>query len=296
MGGEGRGCLNEWNTRKEQKAPPARRTLPKANWNWVPALPLCHCVTVSPSQTLRALPFSQLRNGHYKVRCSQRSQCVGKKCGPGRTGHTGLGPRKVSRSRGKAEAPPQKPRLSRSPSYPQDSPECLWLFGVLGVSKILSLLCLRAGERVSVCLGRLRATKEANVPCPPEGSPALQKLGLALGHCPEQPACTGPGDTAVTRCGGWLVPRRDRGPGRKGDSNHRRQLGEKFPCESEKGTYSAGPRRRRHLHGTNAGRFQTSTRKKFLTVLGPKRGRRWRAPHRPRRAGKGIITLEPRIR
>lgn len=44
---EGRGAdvLMNGTLKKEQKAPPARRTLPKANWNWVPALPLCHCVT-----------------------------------------------------------------------------------------------------------------------------------------------------------------------------------------------------------------------------------------------------------
>lgn len=34
----------------------------------------------------------------------------------------------------------------------------------------------------------------------------------------------------------------------------------------------------------------------FLTVLGPERGRRWTAPRRPERAGKGITSLESRIR
>lgn len=48
---------------RESKAPPARRSQGKEHWNWVPVLPLPPCVTVSQSQTLRALQFSQLWNG-----------------------------------------------------------------------------------------------------------------------------------------------------------------------------------------------------------------------------------------
>lgn len=71
----------------------------KANWNWVLALPFCHRLTVSPSQTFWALRLSQLWNGVEATLqqamvtakgCSKRSQCPGQKCGPGRTGPTGL--------------------------------------------------------------------------------------------------------------------------------------------------------------------------------------------------------------
>nr|XP_008526249.1 PREDICTED: uncharacterized protein LOC103556093 [Equus przewalskii] len=87
------------------------------------------------------------------------------------------------------------------------------------------------------------------------------------------------------------IPRRRRvgGPGRKGSSNHCLQLRRSFPVSRGR-EHTLRARRRQHLQVANASRFQGRTRRNFLTVLGPERGRRWAAPHRLGRAGKVITT------
>lgn len=50
---------------------------------------------------------------------------------------------------------PRGPAFHKAQVTPQDSPECLWLFRVLGGLRIPSLLCGRCKGRIKgICLGR----------------------------------------------------------------------------------------------------------------------------------------------
>lgn len=96
--------------------------------------------------------------------------------------------------------------------------------------------------------------------------------GLAFGHCREQAGRAGPGDTLYSDSEA-SGPKQRRGPQGEGLVPIP-VLNSALPCESGTGRCSAGRRDGQRRQVAEAGRFQTSKRKTFLTVLGPERGRR----------------------